>query len=60
MKRAVKVWNGEEPCGITLVQKSKSVWIAVGIYMGKEVRVQGRTANSATALWRDAAHTKSN
>jgi hypothetical protein len=60
MKRVVRVWEGDEPCEITLVQKSKSVWIAVGTYMGKEVRVQGRSANSAAALWRDAAHYRSN
>jgi hypothetical protein len=60
MKRFVKVWDGEDPCEITVVQKSKSVWIAVGTYMGKEVRVEGRTANNASALWRDTAHYRSN
>ena len=60
MERVVKVWEGEEPCEITLVKKSKSVWIAVGTYMGKEVRAQGRSANSAASLWRDAAHYRSN
>ena len=60
MKRFVKVWENDEPCEITLVQKSKSVWKAVGQYMGKPLEVQGRTANNAAALWRDAAHYKSN
>jgi hypothetical protein len=60
MTRAIKVWENDEPCEITLVKKSKSVWIAVGTHMGKEVRVQGRSANSAAALWRDAAHYRSN
>jgi hypothetical protein len=60
MKRFVKVWDGDEPCEITIVQKSKSVWIAVGVYMGKEVRAQGRSASSAAGLWRDAAHYRSN
>lgn len=60
MKRVVKVWDGDEPCEITVIQKSKSVWIAVGQYMGKEIRVQGRTANNASTLWRDAAHYRSN
>jgi hypothetical protein len=60
MKRFVKVWDGEDPCEITVVQKSKSVWIAVGTYMGKEVRVEGRTPNNASALWRDTAHYRSN
>jgi len=60
MKRVVKVWDGDEPCEITVVQKSKSVWIAVGQYMGKALEVKGRSASSAAALWRDAAHYKSN
>jgi hypothetical protein len=60
MKRVVNVWEGDEPCEITVSQKSKWVWIAAGQYMGKRLEVQGRSANSATALWRDAAHYKSN
>jgi|GEM_PF-2180358 len=60
MKRVVKVWENEEPCEITLVQKSTSVWIATGEYMGKRLQVEGRTANNAAAIWRDAAHHRSN
>lgn len=56
----VKVWEGEEPCEITVVQKSKSVWIAVGHHMGKDVRVQGRSESNAVSKWRDAAHYRSN
>ena len=59
-KRSVRVWDGDNPCEISLVQKSKSVWVAVGEYMGKRIEVQGRTANNATAIWRDAAHYRSN
>jgi hypothetical protein len=60
MKRVAKVWDGDEQCEITVEQKLKSVWIAVGQYMGKEVRVQGRTANNASALWRDSANSRIN
>ncbi len=60
MTRSVKVWDGEDPCEVTFTQKSKSVWIAVGEYMGKRVEVQGRTVNNAATLWRDAAHYRSN
>lgn len=60
LTRFVKVWEGEEPIEITLVKKSKTVWVAVGEYMGKRVEVQGRTANSAASVWRDAAHYRSN
>lgn len=60
MKRFVKVWENDEPSEITLVQKSRSVWIASGEHMGKSITVQGRTANNAAAIWSDAAHYKSN
>ena len=60
MKRLIKPWENDEPCEVTIAQKSKSVWIAVGTHMGKEVRVEGRTANSAAAKWRDVAHYRSN
>lgn len=59
-KHIVKPRENDEPCEITVVQKSKSVWIAVGQYMGKEVRVQGRSESNAVAKWRDAAHYRGN
>lgn len=57
-KYIVKVWD--EPHEITVVQKSKSVWIAVGTYMGKTVEVQGRSESSAAAHWREAARYRGN
>jgi hypothetical protein len=54
----VRVWD--EQFEITLVQKSKSVWIAVGTYMGKTVEVQGRSESSAVAHWREAARYRGN
>jgi hypothetical protein len=59
-KYLVKPWENDEPCEITVVQKSKSVWVAVGQYMGKEVRVQGRSESNAVSKWRDAAHYRGN
>lgn len=59
-KHMVKVWDGEEPVEITVVQLSKSVWRASGNYMGKAIEVKGRSASNAAALWRDAAHYRSN
>ena len=56
-KHIVKV--RDVPCEITLYQKSKTVWIAVGAYMGEPLEVKGTSANSAAAHWRDAAHYKS-
>lgn len=60
LKRFIKPWENDEPCEVTIVQKSKSVWIAVGTYMSKEVRVEGRTSNNAAAKWHAAAHYRSN
>ena len=47
-KHIVKVWD--EQFEITVVQKSKSVWIAAGQYMGKMVEVQGRSESSAVPI----------
>ena len=58
MHRTVKVWGRD--IEITVYQKSKTVWIAVGEYMGQRFEVKGRSANSAANLWRDAATYKGN
>ncbi len=57
-KHIVNVW--EQQIEITVYQRSKSVWIAVGQYMGKTIEVQGRSEGSATGLWRDAARYRGN
>lgn len=53
MKKTVKVWNDEVEVSIN--QTSKSVWVASGTYMGRLIQVKDRNANSAVALWQDAA-----
>jgi hypothetical protein len=58
MNRTVRVWN--EDVEVSVFQRSKSVWIAVGTYMGHHVEVKGQSANAAVALWRDAARYKGN
>lgn len=58
MERTVTVWD--QPCTIEVYQKSKSVWIAVGDYMGKRVEVKDRSASSAAALWRETARYRGN
>jgi hypothetical protein len=52
-QRTVKVWD--EPQDVQLYQKSKSVWIAVGQYLGRTIEVQARTTSQALASWREAA-----
>lgn len=58
MERVVKVWD--KPHTISVYQKSKSVWIAVGECGGERLEVKGTSEGSATKLWVDAARYRSN
>lgn len=58
MSDIVRVWNVDVE--VNVYQKSKSVWIAVGTYLGQSIEVKGRSASSALALWRDTARYKGN
>ena len=42
-KRTVYVWA--IPHVVTVYQKSKTVWVAVGDYMGERIEVEGSSAN---------------
>ena len=57
-KVLVKVWDKD--CEITVYQKSKAVWIAVGEYMGERLEVKGSSQGTATIRWREAARYKGN
>ena len=54
-KRTVYVWA--IPHVVTVYQKSKTVWAAVGDYMGERIEVEGSSAN-VTANWVEAARFK--
>ena len=56
-KHIVKVWD--KPHEITVYQKSKSVWIAVGDYMG-HLETKGSSAAAAAKHWQDAARYRGN
>ena len=58
IKQIVRVWD--KPYEISVYQKSKSVWITVGEYMGDRIEVKGRSATSAAANWREAARYRGN
>ena len=45
---------------ITISHTSKTVWIAVGDYMGKRVEVVGSSATTAARRWTAAARCKGN
>ena len=54
----VQVWG--QPYTITVYQKSKSVWVAVGVYMEKRVETKGATEGAAVKRWREAATYRGN
>ncbi len=58
MEHTVKVWD--QPHAVSVRQRSKSVWIAVGAYKGESIETKGATESSALARWREAARYKGN
>ena len=57
-QRRVRVWD--RPYTVTVYQKSKSVWIAVGSYMNKSIEIQDRSESAAIKQWTQAATDRSN
>jgi hypothetical protein len=49
----VTVWN--ETLTVTVYQKSKSVWIAVGDYMGQRIETKDSSQGTALKRWIEAA-----
>ena len=41
--------------GVTVYQRSKTVWIATGKYRGHDFEVKARSPKLALALWKEAA-----
>ena len=58
IKDTVIVWG--KPCEISVHQKSKTVWIARGVYMEEWIETKGSSHTSAAAHWREAARYKGN
>lgn len=56
MEKVVKVWDRDAT--VSVDRRSKTVWIATGEYMGHRIETKGQSANTALALWRDAAKYK--
>jgi hypothetical protein len=52
----VIVWG--HPFTVTVYQKSKSVWIAVGTYLGERIESKDRSEGSALMRWKEAARYK--
>lgn len=49
MERIVTVWDKQYK--ISVSQRSKTVWIARGEYMGKAIETKGSSANAAAKHW---------
>jgi len=58
IERTVRVH--EELLKIIVYQKSPTVWIAVGDYMGERIEVKGSSVTTAEKWWADAARVKGN
>jgi hypothetical protein len=58
MERTVQVWG--RPHLVSVEQRSKSVWIAFGDYMGQRIECKDRSPGSALKRWADAAKYRGN
>ena len=56
MQQRVEVWG--KPHDVNVSQRSKSVWVASGEYMGQQIQVTDRTATSAAKRWQEAARSR--
>lgn len=55
-QRTIEVWGEQVP--VDVYQRSKSVWVAVGEYMGQRIETKDRSAGSALLRWKEAARYK--
>jgi hypothetical protein len=58
MKHRVIVWD--QPLMVDVYQKSKSVWVASGDYMGQHLSTQDRSQATALKRWAEAAKYRGN
>jgi hypothetical protein len=50
----------DTPCTIAISHRSKTVWVAVGDYIGERIEVKGSSANVAAKHWVEAARSRGN
>ena len=55
-EHTVEVWG--KSYAVMTNQKYKTVWIAVGEYMGETIQTQGRTKATAIKRWKERARFK--
>ena len=56
MQQRVEVWG--KPFVVNVSQRSKSVWVASGEYMGQQIQTTDRSAGSAAKRWQEAARAR--
>jgi hypothetical protein len=44
-------------CEISVHREAKHIWLAVGGYLGKEIRAQAESEGAAVKRWRETAST---
>ena len=49
---------GGQACTIQVYRFAKRIWIAVGVYLGEQLRTRGDNAEQAATAWRRAAEFK--
>jgi hypothetical protein len=59
-ERPVKVQVWGRSCVISVYQRSKSVWIASGDYLGQPIEVKGASASAAVNHWIETARYRGN
>lgn len=58
MDHIIKVWADDVE--VSVHQKSRSVWIASGTYLGEHIEAKGRSEINAIANWRETARHRGN
>ena len=48
----------EKPNKVVARQKSKTVWVAVGYFLGERIEVAAATESSVLAAWHEAARSR--
>lgn len=54
----VTIWSQSHT--VSAYQKSKSVWVAIGDYMGERIETKGSSVNSALTAWKNTATYRGN
>ena len=57
-EQTVEVWG--ETHTISVYQKSKNMWVAVGEYMGQRIEITDRSPTAAAKLWTETARYRGN